>query len=262
MTPSRLKSNRPRHNMRREHAAALRAVVFDWDGTLLDSYHADATAYQEMFQALGIEWGIAELEKHYSPNWHRVYRAAGIPRGRWAEADRLWREAYAHLRPALMPGTRRVLRVLARHYVLGLVTSGNRARVRGQLRKFGFARTFRAAVFAEDARHKKPHPAALKVALARLRRKPKECVYVGDSPEDMEMARRGGVRAIAVLGPFPNHERLRASGADALLESVAELPKALERMRAKQNKKSEVRKQKSEKGKSRSLVSACGGDSG
>ncbi len=214
-----------------DHAATLLAVVFDWDGTLLDSYHADATAYQAMFRTLGIEWGIAELEKHYSPNWHRVYRAAGIARGRWAEADRVWREAYAHLRPALMPGTRRVLRHLARDYALGLVTSGNRARVRGQIRKFGFARVFRAAVFAEDARQRKPHPAPLKLALARLRLKPEECVYVGDSPEDMEMARRAGVRAIAVLGPFPNHKRLRTSEADALLESLDELPGTLEKLR-------------------------------
>ncbi|MCL5288633.1 MAG: HAD family hydrolase [Acidobacteria bacterium] len=214
-----------------EAAGRLRAVVFDWDGTLLDSYHADATAYREMFRKLGIAWGIAELEKHYSPNWHRVYRAAGIPRRRWEEADELWRSAYVHLRPALMPGARRVLRQLARRYVLALVTSGNRARVRGQLRKFGFSKMFRAAVFAEDARHKKPHPAALKLALARLRLRAQECVYVGDSPEDMEMARRAGVRAVAVLGPFPNHERLRKADVDALLESLGELPGTLERIK-------------------------------
>jgi HAD superfamily hydrolase (TIGR01509 family) len=231
MASSRFKSNRLSRKMRGDPRAELRAVLFDWDGTLLDSYHADATAYQEMFRTLGIKWGVAELEKHYSPNWHRVYRAAGIPRRRWEEADRLWRGAYEHLRPSLMPGTRRVLRRLAPRYVLGLVTSGNRARVRGQLNKFGFAKKFRATVFAEDARQKKPHPRALKLALARLRLKPMECVYVGDSPEDMEMARRAGVRGIAVLGPFPNHKRLRASDADALLESLDELPAALKKLR-------------------------------
>jgi HAD superfamily hydrolase (TIGR01509 family) len=230
MASSRLKTTRLRRNCAGEDPAALKAVVFDWDGTLLDSYHADATAYQEMFRTLGIDWGIAELEKHYSPNWHHVYRAAGIPRRHWTKADRLWREAYAHLRPALMPGTRRVLRLLARNHLLALVTSGNGARVRRQLRKFGFAQLFRAAVFGEDARHKKPHPAALKLALARLRLKPEECVYVGDSPEDMEMARRAGVRAVAVLGPFPNHKRLRASEKDALLESLDELPGTLKKL--------------------------------
>jgi phosphoglycolate phosphatase len=216
---------------RRLKAEQIRAVIFDWDGTLLDSYHADAAAYQVMFRKLGIAWGVAELEKHYSPNWHRVYRAAGIPKRRWEEADRLWRNAYAHLKPALMTGSRRVLRQLAREYVLGLVTSGNGTRVRGQLRKFGFASVFREAVFAEDARHRKPHPAPLKVALARLRFRPGECVYVGDSPEDVEMAQGAGVRTVAVYGPFPNHARLRRAKADALLASLVELPAALRKMR-------------------------------
>ena len=215
---------------KRKASRAVRAVVFDWDGTLLNSYQADATAYQEMFRQLGIAWGIAELEKHYSPNWHRVYRAAGIPKRRWDEADRLWQAAYRSLRPALMNGTRRILRRLAAKYSLGLVTSGNGARVRRQIRKFGFARTFRAAVFAEDAHRRKPHPAPLKLALARMGVKPRECVYVGDSPEDVEMARRAGVRAVAVYGPFPNHARLRAAQADALLESLAELPMAIRKL--------------------------------
>ena len=54
----------------------LRGVLFDWDGTLIDSYHADTSAYLTMFKELGIAWGLEELERHYSPNWYQVYRAA------------------------------------------------------------------------------------------------------------------------------------------------------------------------------------------
>jgi phosphoglycolate phosphatase len=208
----------------------LRAVIFDWDGTLLDSWHADVAAYLEMFHALGIEWGEKELCRHYSPDWHAVYRAAGLACERWAEADRLWRDAYAHLRPQLLPGARRMLAQLRRRYRLALVTSGNRARVSRQLREFGLAGIFRAKVFAEDSHRRKPHAAPLACALARLRLLPQDCVYVGDAPEDIEMARRARVRAIAVFGPFPTHERLRASRADALLNSIRELPAALERL--------------------------------
>lgn len=85
---------------------SIRAVLFDWDGTLLDSYHADARAYLEMFRALGVNWGLSDLERHYSPDWYRVYRAARIPRSRWEEADRLWRRAYRDLRPKLLPPAR------------------------------------------------------------------------------------------------------------------------------------------------------------
>jgi phosphoglycolate phosphatase-like HAD superfamily hydrolase len=57
---------------------------------------------------------------------------------------------------------------------------------------------------------------------------PASCVYVGDSPEDLEMARRAGVRAIAVLGRFPTEKSLRAARPDLLLSSITELPDALE----------------------------------
>jgi phosphoglycolate phosphatase-like HAD superfamily hydrolase len=52
-------------------------------------------------------------------------------------------------------------------------------------------------------------------------------VYVGDSAEDLQMARSAGVLAIAVLGPFPTEKKLRAAKPDYLLESIRELPSAL-----------------------------------
>lgn len=206
---------------------SARAVLFDWDGTLLDSYQSDTRAYLEMFGALGISWGVEELAEHYSPNWHRVYRAARIPRVQWQEADLLWERAYQKESPPLLPGARRVLRALEREFDLALVTSGNRRRVRRQLRAFGLSRKFGACVCCEDAPRRKPHPAPLQLAISRLRAEPEECVYIGDTPDDIEMARRAGVRAIAVLGPFPTHQRLRAAKPDMLLETIAELPERL-----------------------------------
>jgi HAD superfamily hydrolase (TIGR01509 family) len=204
-----------------------RAVLFDWDGTLLNSYDADARAYLSMFRALGVAWTAREIDRHYSPNWYRVYQAARIPRIHWEKADRLWAIAYKKESPQLLPGARNVLRSLKKKFVLGLVTSGNRSRVRRQLREFGLSEYFSARVCSEDAPKKKPHPAPLELALKRLRAKPEESVYVGDSPEDMEMARRAGVRQIGVLGPFPTADRVRAARPDLLLNSIRELPRHL-----------------------------------
>jgi phosphoglycolate phosphatase-like HAD superfamily hydrolase len=49
-------------------------------------------------------------------------------------------------------------------------------------------------------------------------------VYVGDAPEDILMARRAGIRAIGVLGPFPTADAIRALKPEALLRSIRELP--------------------------------------
>jgi len=57
------------------------------------------------------------------------------------------------------------------------------------------------------------------------------CVYVGDSAHDLEMARRAGVRAVAVLGRFPTEKAIRAAQPEILLESITELPAALASLR-------------------------------
>jgi len=205
----------------------IQAVLFDWDGTLLDSYGADMATFLLMFRALGVDWGVAELERHYVPDWYRMYRAAGIPPERWDQANRLWRRYYRQQKPPLVPGARRVLRQLARSFVLALVTSGDRTRVSRQLRRFGLSGVFAARVCNEDAHRRKPHPAPLHVALRRLGVPPSVCVYVGDSPADIEMARRAGVRAVAVLGRFTSLRHLRVAHPDALLDSIQQLPRLL-----------------------------------
>ena len=205
----------------------IQGVLFDWDGTLLNSYRADSSAYLAMFRAMGIPWGLDELAQHYSPNWYHVYRAAGLPRARWDEADRLWRLQYARHRPRLLGGVRQMLNRLRGHHQLGLVTSGDRDRVLLQLRTFGLTRLFAGRVCSGDTLRRKPHPAPLRLALRQMCLEPSACVYVGDSPEDLEMARRAKVRAIAVLGPFPTERRLRAAKPDLLLDSIRDLPAAL-----------------------------------
>src|SRR5271155_5043218 len=137
----------------------LQGVLFDWDGTLIDSYEADAAAYLAMFREMGIAWGLEELARHYSPNWYRVYRAAKLPRARWEDADRAWRRQYAKHSPRLIAGSRQVLVRLGRAHRLGLVTSGDRDRVTRQLRAFRITRHFGARVCSGDTREKKPHPA-------------------------------------------------------------------------------------------------------
>jgi HAD superfamily hydrolase (TIGR01509 family) len=216
--------------MAAKQKSRIEGVLFDWDGTLINSYHADASAYLAMFKEMGISWGLKELEKNYSPNWYQVYRAAGLPRSRWEEADRAWRGHYAKHRPKLIAGARRVLARLGDAHHLGLVTSGDRDRVTKQLREFRLTTVFAARVCSGDTLREKPHPEPLRLALRKMRLDPFACVYVGDAPQDVEMARRAGVRAIGVLGPFPTEKRLREARPEFLLESLEELPDVLKRL--------------------------------
>ena len=204
--------------------ALLKAVLYDWDGTLVDSAAASLRSYVTLFGGYGIAYGPEEFQRTYSPNWHRTYAALGLPRERWDEADARWLEIYAFERNTLLPRALDLLSGLrAAGLAQGLVTSGSRPRVERDLARLEVAAYFGVVICGGDTAERKPHPEPLEVAMARLGVAASECVYVGDSPEDIEMARAAGVFAVGIPGAFPNTEALLASNPDARVEDLGAL---------------------------------------
>jgi len=199
----------------------LRAVLFDWDGTLVDSAEASFRCYGRLFASYGIAFDRPLFAATYSPDWYRTYEAVALPREHWSEADSRWVELYGEERVELLPGAGEALARLRQAGVAtALVTSGSRARVDREIAGLGATRLFECIVCGEDAR-RKPDPEPLRLALDRLAVDPTQAAYVGDSPEDVWMARAAGVRVVGVEGGFPNREALRAAKPDLLAESLA-----------------------------------------
>jgi HAD superfamily hydrolase (TIGR01549 family) len=206
----------------------LRAVLFDWDGTLVDSAEASFHCYVSVFRALEIPFDRDCFERTYSPNWHHTYVAVGLARDRWPEADALWHQAYTGHRNALVEGARESLaRLHEAGLSQGIVTSGERRRVSGELEALGIAGFFATTVFGGDTQNRKPHPEALLLALGRLGVDATRAAYVGDSPEDIEMARAADVYSVGIPGGFPNRKELQASRPDLLASDLAEATAAL-----------------------------------
>ncbi len=201
----------------------LRAVLFDWDGTLVNSAETSFRAYVGLFRELGITFDRDHYRRTYSPNWHRTYEAMGLPRERWDEGDALWLRFYAEERNELLPGVREALtRLQQSGRAQGIVSSGERSRVTQEMRDLEVHQFFEVAVCGGDTENRKPHPEPLLLALGRMGLRPEEAAYVGDSPEDVEMARSAGVFAVGVPGTFPNREALLASSPDLLTPDLAE----------------------------------------
>jgi phosphoglycolate phosphatase-like HAD superfamily hydrolase len=89
------------------------------------------------------------------------------------------------------------------------------------------AALFATAVCGGETARRKPHPEPLLVALDRLGLAPGECAYVGDSPEDMTMAKAAGAFAVGIPGGFPNRQALTASAPDLLVPSLDAAVEAL-----------------------------------
>ena len=195
----------------------LRAVLFDWDGTLVDSAEKSYRCYVKAFAAHGIDYDRALFERTYAPDWYRTYEAIGLPREAWTDADARWIECYETEPSLLLPRVLESLeRLAARGLSLGVVSSGDPVRVRGELKTLRVDSFFATVVCGGETEKRKPDPQPLQVALERLGVAPGQSAYVGDSPEDVMMAKAAGAFAIGIPGGFPNRRALEASAPHVL----------------------------------------------
>lgn len=196
------------------------AVLFDWDGTLVDTlaliYRANVAALGAHGLTMTREWFL----EGYTPDWRRSYRELGVPEHLWDDVSRRWADEMSRMRPRALPWARGGLRRLRRHGIrLGLVTASTRAVVEPNLPRLNLVDAFEVAVYADDVEHGKPHPEALLQALDELGVPAARTVYVGDTVVDLEMARAGGAPFVAV-GTTTSDAAFRAAGVTRVWDGV------------------------------------------
>ena len=202
----------------------ITTLIFDWDGTLVDSAHLGLLAFEKTFSELGVPFAHAIYEAKYSPNWYSTYEALGLPQELWNVADDLWTQHYGEQCAPLIEGVGETLLALrTKGYQLGIVSSGNRRRVCREVEESALKNAFAVIVCSEDITNKKPHPEGLSRAIRELNVDPSQCVYVGDAPEDIEMGRRAEVMTIGVRSAYPSSSRVLTANPDLYLERIAEL---------------------------------------
>jgi len=202
----------------------ITTLLFDWDGTIVDSAHLGLVAFEKTFDELGLPFAHAVYEATYSPNWYSTYEALGLPKDRWEVADELWIRHYGEQSAPLIEGVGETLLSLHdKGYQLAVVTSGTRSRVCREVEHSILSDAFAVMICNEDIVNKKPHPEGLERAIRSMGVEPSECAYVGDAPEDIEMGRRGNVMTIGVRSAYPSSARVLNAKPDLYLERLKEL---------------------------------------
>lgn len=211
--------------------SAIEALLFDLDGTLLDSDDEGVEALARWLGHLGIQdtrhrarrivmrmeapvnalmtaldtVGLDNPILSFS-EWLRHRRHRTTPRFR------------------IVPGSEDALRLLARSYRLAVVTTRGRKDAQAFLESFGLSDLFEAVITRESTWRLKPHAAPVRYAAGRLDLPPSRCAMVGDTPVDMRSARRAGAWAIGVLCGFGEKDELERAGAHLIIPSPADLP--------------------------------------
>jgi phosphoglycolate phosphatase len=209
------------------------AVVFDLDGTLVDSRGDIVRACNAMLTSLARGTLPDETVAGFVGDGARslVRRAleATSPSVGAAEVDRgleLFLDAYAADpigRTQLMPGAWAALEALA-PLPLALCTNKSRRTTLLVLEGLDLTRHFTVVVCGDDLEHGKPHPLPLRTVATRLGCRPERLVMVGDGPQDIECGRAAGARTIGVKGGVLPLERLLSARPDVLLDTLHELP--------------------------------------
>src|SRR4051812_14800529 len=136
----------------------IKGLLFDLDGTLLDSFSVHFEVYEIMFAHLGIQLTKEKFLSSYSPDWYITYQAMGLSKDHWDAANSLWVGEAEKRAPELFPGIQEMLSKLRSSYRLGLVTSGTRSRVIKDLERTGIQDHFETVVTGNDILKPKPSP--------------------------------------------------------------------------------------------------------
>ncbi len=217
----------------------VRLVVFDCDGTLVDSQHAVVEAMRAAFTGFGRE----------APAPAAIRRTIGLSlpvamAELWPEGSRDdWEALTAGYRTTAMamrgrgqhheplyPGAAETIAALDdAGYLLGVATGKSQRGLRATLERFNLTARFVTLQTADDA-PSKPHPAMLRQAMAEAGAAPGETVLVGDTVFDIEMALNAGAAAIGVSWGYHATEDLHAAGAHLVVDSFPELSDAIAKM--------------------------------
>ena len=206
----------------------FRAIVFDWDGTLVDSTALIAGALRSACAAIGnpvpsetdarfvIGLGLADALAHVAP---------GLSPDQQRALTAHYRTHYlgGEATIPLFDGAPALLEELdAAGFLLGVATGKTRVGLDRAIAANGLAGRFHATRCADEG-FPKPHPGMLHALMDRLGVQPGETLMIGDTTHDLDLARNAGAHAVAVAYGAHDVEGLRTRAPLALVHSIAEL---------------------------------------
>lgn len=189
-----------------------RAVIFDWDDTIVDNWYTSLAALNAAFKHMGApEWTDEEARRNAMYSGRDLFKK--LFGDRWEEADKAFIDNYKKLvmdNILVHEGAKETLQILADNDVTMFVISNKRGHLlRHEVTNLGLADFFNKIVGAGDADKDKPDPAPIYLALEGTGITPGPDVwFVGDSQTDLICARAAGCTAILIETKLPPEELL------------------------------------------------------
>jgi len=202
-----------------------KAIIFDLDGTLIDSIPAHLHAYQELAMSeFGIQLNQEKILEHFGKKSRDIITALFPLSGKNIDIlvekkQRLYRQSFNRVK--LLPGTKKVLRTAKEKAIkCALGTSSSKKNVEVAIKEFGLE--FDVIITGEDIERGKPNPETFLTTAQRLEVSPDDCFVIGDAIYDMMAAKKAGMLAIGVLTGSTTRRQLKMANADVIFENLLE----------------------------------------
>ncbi len=216
----------------------MQALIFDLDGTLIDTVYAHVFAWQRAFAESGLAIDGWRIHRRIGMSGGLSARAAARELGRELTAaeeetllkrhGELFRQLLPERRP--LPGAVELIRDLrAKKIVFGIATSGARPEIDLSLVALGIGPET-VVIERRDVKRAKPEPDLFLACQKKLGVQQDECYVVGDAVWDLLAARRAGMLSVGLLSGGYGEDELLAAGAYRVYRDAAELHRSLDEL--------------------------------
>jgi HAD superfamily hydrolase (TIGR01509 family) len=218
-------------NKIKKNDSTLKAIIFDVDGTLVDSNNLHVEAWQQAFKRYGKEIAFEDVHKQMGKGGDQLMPVFCSPEelnsyGSELEKQRVDLFANQYLpRVKPFPKVRELFeRIKNDGFRIVLASSATEDEVETHKKNLGIKDLLETSTSADDAEKSKPHPDIFQAALSRLgNAKPEEAVVIGDTPYDVIAASKAGIQTIGLLSGGFTEDELRETGAVEIYRDIADL---------------------------------------
>ena len=216
----------------------MQALIFDLDGTLIDTVYAHVFAWQRAFAESGLAIDGWRIHRRIGMSGGLAARAAARELGREINAAQeevllkrhgeLFRQFLPERRP--LPGAVELIRTLrAQKILFGIATSGSRPEIDLSLQALGIGPET-IVIERRDVKRAKPEPDLFLACQAKLGVPAAECYVIGDAVWDLLAARRANMLSVGLLSGGYGEDELLAAGAYRVYRDAAELHRSLDEL--------------------------------